>query len=88
MRGSFSTLLEEKAWVWLALAAVWFTLCFRLGHLPGCILSVTVSPGIGILVARMFDAALMAPDGRVTRLVGHATMTFVLGAQLLPSGGP
>ena len=34
LRRSFSAWLAETAWVWLALAAVWFTLCFRLGHLP------------------------------------------------------
>ncbi len=33
-RRSFSTSSAETAWVWLALIVAWFTLCFRLGHLP------------------------------------------------------
>ena len=33
-RRSFSTSPAETAWVWLALIVAWFTLCFRLGHLP------------------------------------------------------
>lgn len=73
-------MLAETAWVWLALAAVWFALCFRLGHLPGYILGMTGFPGI--LVARMFDAALTAHDGRATRPVSRATMAFVPGCLL------
>jgi 4-amino-4-deoxy-L-arabinose transferase-like glycosyltransferase len=42
--------------------------------LPGYILSVTVA--CGILLARLFDAALSNPDARAARLVRRATTAF------------
>ena len=60
--------------IWSVVVVVFFSI--SRSKLPGYILSVTVSTGI--LMARMFDAALAAPDGRVARLVGRATMAFAL----------
>jgi 4-amino-4-deoxy-L-arabinose transferase-like glycosyltransferase len=44
--------------------------------LPGYILSVTVA--CGILLARLFDAALAAPEGRAARLVRRAGTAFAV----------
>jgi 4-amino-4-deoxy-L-arabinose transferase-like glycosyltransferase len=60
--------------IWSVVVVVFFSI--SQSKLPGYILSVTVSSGI--LVARMFDVALAAPDGRAARLVGRATMAFAL----------
>jgi 4-amino-4-deoxy-L-arabinose transferase-like glycosyltransferase len=60
--------------LWSVLVIVFFSI--SQSKLPGYILSVTVS--CGILVARLFDAALGVPDGRAARLVGRATMAFAL----------
>ena len=60
--------------IWSVVVVVFFSI--SQSKLPGYILSVAVSSGI--LLARMFDAALAAPDGRAARLVGRATMIFAL----------
>ena len=60
--------------LWSVLVIVFFSV--SQSKLPGYILSVTVS--CGILVARLFDAALAVPDGRAARLVGRATMAFAM----------
>ena len=60
--------------LWSVLVIVFFSI--SQSKLPGYILSVTVS--CGILVARLFDAALVVPDGRAARMVGRATMAFGL----------
>ena len=65
--------------LWSVLVIVFFSL--SQSKLPGYILSVTVA--CGILVARLFDAAWGAPDGRAARLVGRATMAFALVCLLL-----
>jgi 4-amino-4-deoxy-L-arabinose transferase-like glycosyltransferase len=60
--------------IWSVVVVAFFSI--SQSKLPGYILSVTISSGI--LVARMFDAALTTPDGRVARLVGRATMVFTV----------
>ena len=64
--------------IWSVVVVVFFSI--SQSKLPGYILSVTVSSGI--LLARMFDAALAVPDGRAARLVGRATMAFALACLL------
>jgi 4-amino-4-deoxy-L-arabinose transferase-like glycosyltransferase len=60
--------------IWSVVVVVFFSI--SQSKLPGYILSVTVSSGI--LLARIFEAALSAPDGRAARLVGRATLAFAL----------
>jgi hypothetical protein len=73
--------LKERWWknsadrlclVWSVVVIVFFSL--SQSKLPGYILSVTVA--CGILLARLFDVALAAPDGRAARLVQRATAAF------------
>ncbi len=60
--------------VWAVLVVIFFSI--SQSKLPGYILTVTVA--CGILVARLFDAALNNPDGRAARLVRQATLTFAM----------
>lgn len=60
--------------VWSVVVIVFFSL--SQSKLPGYILSVTVA--CGILLARLFDAALWAPEGRAARLVRRAAMAFAV----------
>lgn len=60
--------------LWSLVVVVFFSI--SQSKLPGYILSVAVSGGM--LVARLFDAALAAPDGRPARLVGRATVMFAV----------
>jgi 4-amino-4-deoxy-L-arabinose transferase-like glycosyltransferase len=60
--------------IWSVVVVVFFSI--SQSKLPGYILSVTVASGI--LLARLFDAALANPEGRVARLVGRATMVFTV----------
>jgi 4-amino-4-deoxy-L-arabinose transferase-like glycosyltransferase len=59
--------------VWSAVVILFFSI--SQSKLPGYILSVTVP--CGMLLARLFDAALEAPEGRLARLVQRATTAFV-----------
>jgi len=60
--------------VWAVLTVVFFSI--SQSKLPGYILSVTVASGI--LVARLFDAALANPEGRAARLLCRAVVPFGL----------
>ncbi len=60
--------------VWSVLVIVFFSV--SQSKLPGYILSVAVS--CGILVGRLFDAALQQPEGRAARLVGRAMTAFTV----------
>ena len=60
--------------VWSVVVLVFFSL--SQSKLPGYILSVTVA--CGILLARLFDAALAAPEGRAARLVHRAAAAFAV----------
>jgi hypothetical protein len=65
--------------IWAVVVVVFFSI--SQSKLPGYILSVTVASGI--LMARLFDAALANPDGRAARLVGRATVAFAIMCLLL-----
>jgi 4-amino-4-deoxy-L-arabinose transferase-like glycosyltransferase len=65
--------------IWSVVVVVFFSI--SQSKLPGYILSVTVASGI--LVARLFDAALANPDGRAARLVCRATAVFAVVCLLL-----
>ena len=65
--------------IWSVVVVVFFSI--SQSKLPGYILSVAVSGGI--LVARLFDAALATPDGRPARLVGRATLMFAMVCLLM-----
>ncbi|MGA3284758.1 MAG: glycosyltransferase family 39 protein [Verrucomicrobiota bacterium] len=60
--------------VWSLLVVVVFSISWS--KLSGYILSVAIA--YGILVARVFDAALANPEGRPARLVRRATAAFAL----------
>jgi 4-amino-4-deoxy-L-arabinose transferase-like glycosyltransferase len=60
--------------IWSVVVVVFFSI--SQSKLPGYILSVTVAAGL--LLARLFDAALANPDGRAARLVGRATVAFAI----------
>jgi 4-amino-4-deoxy-L-arabinose transferase-like glycosyltransferase len=60
--------------VWSVVVIVFFSL--SQSKLPGYILSVTVA--CGILLARLFDLALAAPEGRAARLVRRAGTAFAV----------
>jgi len=74
--------------VWSVVVVAFFSI--SQSKLPGYILSVAVAGGI--LVARIFDAALAAPEGRPARLVGRATVIFavlcLLTAAVMAAGAP
>ncbi len=59
---------------WPGVVVVFFSL--SQSKLPGYILSVAVA--CGILVARVFEAALAKPEGTAARIVGRATAAFAL----------
>ncbi|MGO8838760.1 MAG: ArnT family glycosyltransferase [Limisphaerales bacterium] len=65
--------------VWSLVVVLFFSV--SQSKLPGYILSVTVT--CGILMARLFDAALANRDGRAARLVGRATVVFAIVCLLL-----
>ncbi len=65
--------------IWSAVVVVFFSI--SRSKLPGYILSVTVANGI--LVARLFAAALANPTGRPARLVGRATLAFAVVCAVL-----
>ena len=69
--------------IWSVVVVVFFSI--SQSKLPGYILSVTVASGI--LLARLFDAALANPDGRAARLVGRATVAFAIVCLLLAVAG-
>ncbi|MCX6923109.1 MAG: glycosyltransferase family 39 protein, partial [Verrucomicrobia bacterium] len=60
--------------VWSVVVILFFSI--SQSKLPGYILSVTVA--CGILLARLFDAALAAPEGRAGRLVQRAATAFAV----------
>jgi 4-amino-4-deoxy-L-arabinose transferase-like glycosyltransferase len=60
--------------VWSLVVVVFFSI--SQSKLPGYILSVAVSSGI--LVARLFDTAWTAPDGRAARLLRRAAVIFAV----------
>jgi 4-amino-4-deoxy-L-arabinose transferase-like glycosyltransferase len=64
---------------WAVVVVVFFSI--SQSKLPGYILSVTVATGI--LLARLFDAALTNPEGRAARIVGRATVAFASVCLLL-----
>jgi 4-amino-4-deoxy-L-arabinose transferase-like glycosyltransferase len=74
--------------IWSVVVVAFFSI--SQSKLPGYILSVTVAGGI--LVARIFDAALAAPEGRPAHLVGRATVVFavlcLLTAAVMAAGAP
>jgi 4-amino-4-deoxy-L-arabinose transferase-like glycosyltransferase len=61
--------------VWSVTIILFFSI--SQSKLPGYILTVTVA--CGILVARLFDAALANPSGQAARLVGRAAAAFGAG---------
>jgi len=65
--------------IWSVVVVLFFSI--SQSKLPGYILSVTMSSGI--LLARLFDAALTNPDGRAARLVARATVVFAVVCLLL-----
>jgi len=65
--------------IWSVVVVVFFSI--SQSKLPGYILSVTVATGI--LVARIFDAALADPGGRTARLAGRAMVAFAVVCLLL-----
>ena len=65
--------------LWSVVVVVFFSI--SQSKLPGYILSVTVAGGI--LMARLFDAALANRDGRAARLVGRAAVAFAVVCLLL-----
>ncbi len=68
---------------WTVVVVVFFSI--SQSKLPGYILSATVASGI--LLARLFDAALANPNGRAARLVGRATVAFAIVCLLLAVAG-
>ena len=60
--------------LWSAVVIVFFSL--SQSKLPGYILSVTVA--CGILLARLLEAALRAPDGKAARILARGTAVFAL----------
>ena len=60
--------------VWSVVVVLFFSV--SQSKMPAYILSVTVA--CGILLARVFDTALAAPEGRVARLVRRATTAFAI----------
>jgi 4-amino-4-deoxy-L-arabinose transferase-like glycosyltransferase len=64
---------------WSVVVVVFFSI--SQSKLPGYILSVTVA--CGILLARLFDAALTNPEGRAARIVARATVAFAIVCLLL-----
>ena len=69
--------------VWSVAVILFFSL--SQSKLPGYILSVTVS--CGILLARLFDAALAAPEGRAARLVHRAATAFAVVCLVAAAAG-
>jgi 4-amino-4-deoxy-L-arabinose transferase-like glycosyltransferase len=65
--------------VWSVVVILFFSI--SQSKLPGYILSVTIS--CGMLVARLWDAALTVPGGRAARLAGHATALFAMVCLLI-----
>ena len=65
--------------IWSVVVVVFFSI--SQSKLPGYILSVAVSSGI--LVARLFEFAWTAPDGRFARLLRRATLMFAVVCLLL-----
>jgi hypothetical protein len=65
--------------LWSILTVVFFSV--SQSKLPGYILSVTVA--CGILVARVFEAAMARPEGKAAQLVGRATAVFGIICLLL-----
>jgi 4-amino-4-deoxy-L-arabinose transferase-like glycosyltransferase len=65
--------------IWSVVVVVFFSI--SQSKLAGYILSVTVASGI--LLARLFDAALANPDGRAARLVCRATAALAIVCLLL-----
>ncbi|HWW00154.1 MAG TPA: glycosyltransferase family 39 protein [Candidatus Acidoferrum sp.] len=60
--------------LWSAVVIVFFSL--SQSKLPGYILSVTVA--CGILLARLLEAALTAPEGKAARILARGTAVFAL----------
>jgi hypothetical protein len=69
--------------IWSLVVVVFFSI--SQSKLPGYILSVTVATGI--LLARLFDAALANSAGRAARLVCRATSVFAIACLLLAVAG-
>ena len=69
--------------VWSVVVMVFFSL--SQSKLPGYILSVTVA--CGILLARLFEAALVAPTSRAARLVRRAATVFAVGCLMAAAVG-
>ena len=65
--------------IWSMVVVLFFSI--SQSKLPGYILSVTVASGL--LLARLFDAALTNPDGRAARLVARATVALAVVCLLL-----
>jgi 4-amino-4-deoxy-L-arabinose transferase-like glycosyltransferase len=68
--------------IWALVVVIFFSL--SQSKLPGYILSAAVA--CGILVARLFDRALMQPGGRPARIARHAAMAFVVVSLLVTAG--
>ena len=69
--------------LWSVIVVVFFSI--SQSKLPGYILSVTVA--CGLLLARLFDAALANPGGRAARIVGRAVVVFAIVCLLLAAAG-
>jgi 4-amino-4-deoxy-L-arabinose transferase-like glycosyltransferase len=65
--------------VWSVVVLLFFSI--SQSKLPGYILSVTVA--CGILVARVFEAALATPEGKPARIVRVATVVYAVTCLLL-----
>jgi 4-amino-4-deoxy-L-arabinose transferase-like glycosyltransferase len=68
--------------IWSVVVVIFFSL--SQSKLPNYILSVTVSSGI--LIARLFDTALLFPEGRPARVTRRGTLGFVILCLLLAAG--
>jgi 4-amino-4-deoxy-L-arabinose transferase-like glycosyltransferase len=60
--------------VWAVVVVIFFSL--SKSKLPGYILTATVA--CGILTARFFERAMMAPDGKAMRIIGRAAITLTV----------
>ena len=70
----FMSRADRLCLVWSVVVVIFFSL--SKSKLPGYILTVTVA--CGILVARLFQQAMVNPGGRAARIIGRAAIIFAV----------
>jgi 4-amino-4-deoxy-L-arabinose transferase-like glycosyltransferase len=70
----FASRADRLCLVWSVVVVIFFSL--SKSKLPGYILTVTVA--CGILVARLFQQAMVNPGGKAARITGRAAITFAV----------